>query len=227
MNEWLTLLAGPALAVYAQRRRGTVTSVHGDLRAMIAAQPGIAVTDAGEMPVLAVARALELPAADLPPSLPEPRPPRRAGQDAAWEARETIRPLGLELVDVVRVEPRAFASGALVRGRTEMAGERYGRRVVVRLEEASSVVEICGDFPSFALSACAQRWERLGDAPPPVARWLAGLEPSRRWDGVRVECDSGGLRLMRDLESTRSWMHDLWLAEQLADAACCAAGVPA
>jgi hypothetical protein len=221
MNEWLTLLAGPIVPIAYLRHRWTVRAVHADLRTVIAAQSAAPVTDAGDTPVLSLARALELDPSDLPPSIAEPRPPRGSGHDSAWEARELIRPLGLELVEVVRVEPRAFSPGAVVCGRTEMAGLRHGRDVRVILDGLTSLITIAGDLPPFSLSACAARWHDLDAAPPAVRRWLGGLEPSRRWDGVRVASGSHGLQLERADGSTSSWMHDLWLAEQLADAAAC------
>ncbi|MDO9354331.1 MAG: hypothetical protein Q7T55_11585 [Solirubrobacteraceae bacterium] len=221
MNEWLTLLAGPLVPIAYLRHRSAARAVHADLRTVIAAQPMTPVTDASGVPVLSLARALELDPSELPPSIAEPRPPRGSHQDSAWEARELIRPLGLELVDVVRVEPRAFAPGALVRGRTEMVGVRHGRQVHVILDDATSLITVAGDLPTFSLRACASRWNDLDAAPRVVGNWLGRLEPSRRWDGVLVESGPQGLRLQRVDGSTSSWMHDLWLAEQLADAAAC------
>ncbi len=218
MNEWLPLVASPVVLALGLRQRGVVRAVHADLRTVIAAQPTRPVTDAGGAPVLAVARALELDPVDQELAA-APRPPRRSARGAGWEAQELIRPLGLKLVDVVQVEPRAFAPGLVPRGRTEMVGTRHGRHVVVRLEESSSLVHVSGELASFSLRAQGSRWSGLDDAPPVVATWLSGLEPSLRWDGVVVRSGADGLALIREEECTRSWMHDLWLAEQLADAA--------
>ncbi|MDQ8046773.1 MAG: hypothetical protein AAGC46_18110, partial [Solirubrobacteraceae bacterium] len=205
----------------------TARTVHSHLRAVIAQEPGAPVADAGTASLAAVAAALALHDDELPRWPEEPRPRLlTADQEAAWEARETIRLLGLDLIEVVHAEARirAISRDAAARGRSLMAGRRHGRDVVIQLNESSSLITVSQPVEPFAVHACGQAWHDAGDVDPWIAEWLTDLAPTTRWDGVCVEGGPSGVALRRDEESARSWMHDLWLAEALADRAAVRAG---
>lgn len=219
MNELVPLAAAPAAAAVAWWRSRTARTVHSHLRAVIEQEPGAPVADAGTASLTAVAASLALDPADRPVWPDDPRPRlSSADQAAAWEARETIRLLGLDLIEVVHAEQRirAISREQVARGRSLMAGRRHGRDVVIRLNETSSLISISGATEPFTATACAQRWHDLDAVDEHIAEWLADLAPTTRWDGVCVEGGPSGVTLRRDEESARSWIHDLWLAEQLA-----------
>jgi hypothetical protein len=214
MNEVLPLLALPSLVAFAMWQRRERRTAHRDLRAAIEAHGGAPVTDAGPASLLAVARSLTLDPADVPPS--PPRPVTRCPEaEAVWETGEIIRPLGLEIVEVVRVEEPGAGDPPLIHGKTEIRGMRHGRMVVVRLREASTEVVIQAQVPEFELRAAPDGWVNVCDAPPEVREVLESLLPNRRWHGLCVTAGAGVLRLHRAHDSARSWMHDLWLAELL------------
>jgi hypothetical protein len=220
MTDLLSFATAPAVVAYtAWQRRGT-SSVRGDLRSIIAAQSIAPVADAGSVPVTILASALTTEIPESVPGGPARMPRGLSPRDAAiWETQETIRPLGLEVLEVIRVEPGARGVGGAVRGKTEMAGTRHGRRVRVCLDETTSVVEVAGAVAPFTVTACSGTWLGIEDAPCAVREWLEDLSPSRRWNGACVEGGEHGIAVRRDEDSVRSWMHDLWLAEQFARAA--------
>ena len=131
-----------------------------------------------------------------------------------------IRPLGLELVSVIRTHDPLFGPGRVLGGHTEMVGDRHGRTVSIRLEEWSSVVEMDGHCDPFAVTVANGRWGGAHDATPRgVAALLAAITPHPRWVGAEIVGGRGGVVLRRASAPTQSWMHDLWLAERFADAA--------
>lgn len=214
MNEFLPLLALPSLAAFVVWQKRQERTVHGGLAAAIEAHRGGPVTDAGAASLIAVARSLTLDPADVPPPISAALP-RTPEEEAAWETSEIIRPLGLQIVEVVRVEEPGAGRMPLLHGKTEIRGIRHGRTVIVRLRERSTEVVIEAAVPEFELRSAPEGWENIGDAPPEVREVLESLCPSRRWDGLDVTAGAGALRLHRAQDSARSWMHDLWLAELL------------
>jgi hypothetical protein len=204
--------------------------VHAHLRAVIEEEPGAPVADAGTASLAAVAAALALPPSERPVFADEAKPRlRTADQMAAREARETIRLLGLDLIEVVHADQRirAISRDSFARGRSLMAGRRHGRDVVIQLNESSSLITLSGAVEPFEVRACAQRWSGLDDLDDWMAEWLTDLAPTTRWDGVCVDGGPSGVALRRDEESARSWIHDLWLAEALADRAAVRSGATA
>jgi hypothetical protein len=220
MNQLLPRAAAPAVAAYAAWQRRAARDVHDQLRSVISAQSVAPIADAGSVPVTVLAGALVVDPWDPARERPERRPRGMSPRDEAiWEARETLRPLGLEVLEVIRVEPGARGVGGAVRGKTEMAGMRHGRRVRICLDETTSLVEITGAVAPFLLTACGGEWFGIDDAPCAVRSWVEDLSPSRRWDGAQIEGGPAGVVVRRDEDSARSWMHDLWLAEQFASVA--------
>lgn len=214
MIEVLPLLALPSLAALTLWQRRERRSAHLDLQMAIHAYGGPPVTDAGPASLMAVARSLTVDPADMPPAAP--RPEGRGTQEASvWETGEIIRPLGLEIVEVVGAGEPGGRRPLAPHGNTEIRGMRHGRMVVVRLREASTEVVIEAHVPPFALRGAMDGWDDVCDAPPEVREVLGSLMPNRRWQGLQVTGGEDGVRLHRAQDSARSWMHDLWLAELL------------
>ena len=217
-------LAYVATLVVRQRRP---SATRADLRAAIDAYDGRPLADAGPASVLAVASALALHPDDVPPPMAD-APARReaarrsAERDVAWQTRQLIRPLGLELLEVIQV--RESSRGALaVSGQTVIQGLRHGRLVSVYLRETSSEIRVELEADPFRVGATGGIWTGLDAAAPSLRDALEGLAPSRRWEGLVVEGGSDGITLQRADAPARSWMHDLWLAELVARAAPCPA----
>lgn len=200
---WLTLRRRPRLQLRA------------DLTAAIEGASVGPIVDAGSATLVVVANVLALDPRDVPPAQPRPT---NADEDDAWHVREIIRPLGL---DVAELEPAAcpqLAGGAA--GRTLMRGTRHGRPVSVALREDRSEVRVgLEDGPGFEVALTGGEWQGSGIVPDTVTDALEGVAPNRRWEGALIRRDAAGIALRRTPESSRSWMHDLWLAELVARAA--------
>ena len=237
MSEWFPLLAVLCIGALVVRCLRPSRSVRADLRAAIEQQRPAMLVDAASAPVPAVASALTLAESQRPPApcaseqrVPWPALPwRRARAAAHHEVACMIWPLGLQLVTVIRTHEPRFGPARVLGGHTEMVGQRHGRHVAIRLEEGSSSIELGCSCEPFAVAGTGDGWagERDG-APTAVAALLDAITPHERWVGIEITAGSEGLVLRRAAAPTRSWMHDLWLAERFADAAAhCPAGVPA
>lgn len=216
MFEVVPLFALVVALAWLAFRRQRGARLRADLAAAIEGASGAPVVDAGSATLIAVASALALDPRDVPP--PATAPTGAAADDDSWHVREIIRPLGL---DVAELEPAAcpqLAGGAA--GRTLMRGTRHGRPVSVALREDRCEVRVgLDDGPSFEVSLRDGEWWKSGVVPVAVTDALAGIAPNRRWEGALIRRDAAGIALRRSPESSRSWMHDLWLAELVARAA--------
>lgn len=196
-----------------RRRRGA--RLRADLAAAIEGASGAPVVDAGSATLIAVASALALDPRDVPPPT---TPTAVEADDGGWHVREIIRPLGLEVAELEPAACPQLAGGAA--GRTLMRGTRHGRPVSVALREDRCEVRVgLDDGPSFEVSLRDGEWRKSGVVPESVTDALEGIAPNRRWEGALIRRDAAGIALRRSPESSRSWMHDLWLAELVARAA--------
>lgn len=199
-----------ALAWYLLRRRRSVR-LRADLAAAIERATGAPIVDAGSATLIAVASALALDPRDVAPA------PEYDADDDTAHVREIIRPLGLELAELEPAGCPQLAGSAA--GRTLMRGTRYGRPVSVALREDRCEVRVgLDDGAPFEVALRDGEWQGAGAVPDPVTDAFEGVAPNRRWEGAVIRRDAAGITLRRSPESSRSWMHDLWLAEFVARA---------
>lgn len=116
----------------------------------------------------------------------------------------------------------------------QLMGCRWGRSVWIGHDLPSkpagtigaSTVNVGAQVPSFELvGQGAQLFAKPGP-PPQLLAFLAPLCPAGFWDGVTVTAGPEGITVRRaaswaafaDVERTRRWLYDLWLAERLAAA---------
>jgi hypothetical protein len=143
--------------------------------------------------------------------------------DSAYDdSAATLEPLGLTLTErpQVRIEQQAVGPQpvrARVRGDVAYSGQRHGRLVSVRLG-LDSTTHVTGPVQPFEIKVNGERLRAAPGAPASVEEVLAPLRASSYWKGVEVTGGAEGITVERD-GSGEHWMCDLWLAEQLADAA--------
>lgn len=143
--------------------------------------------------------------------------------DRAHEASDRLlAPLGLATVarPELRIEPRPGGDGMQphVRGRTVLGGTRHGRRVEVALESGRARTTVATASAPFELKGHRQRLRAEGDVPAPVQQLIASLKASTVWTSVEVTAGAEGIVIRRKTKGTgQPWLHDLWLAERLAD----------
>jgi hypothetical protein len=218
MLDVLPAIAFAALVLaWLMLRRRPRLQLRADLTAAIEGASIGPIVDAGSATLVAVASALALDPRDVPAAQPRPTDADE-DEDDAWHVREIIRPLGLEVAELEPAACPQLAGGAA--GRTLMRGTRHGRPVSVALREDRSEVRVgLDDGPGFEVALTGGEWQASGIVPDTVTDALEGVAPNRRWEGAVIRRDAAGIALRRTPESSRSWMHDLWLAELVARAA--------
>lgn len=214
--EVVPLFALAAALTWLVVRRRRAARLRADLAAAIEGAGSAPVVDAGSATLIAVASALALDPRDVAPAAPYDGITEE--EEDRWHVRELIRPLGLEIAELEPAACPQLAGGAA--GRTLMRGTRHGRPVSVALREDRSEVRVgLDDGPSFEVALRDGEWQGNGVVPDTVSDALEGIAPNRRWEGALIRRDAAGIALRRSPESSRSWMHDLWLAELVARAA--------
>jgi hypothetical protein len=138
-----------------------------------------------------------------------------------------MAPLGLEVTErpSVGIETRDPVTGRVgpkIRGALELAGERHGRPVMVRLggEERSgaSEVSVGGGGPAFEAESRDGRVRAADGAPATIVEALAAVPNSTRWKRLKVTGGPEGVVVSRKGGAQSDWLCDLWLAERLAAA---------
>jgi len=213
MSDILPLLLLPAVVGWwiSEWKQRTARPM---LRAAIAAARPPMLVDAGRESVIAVARSLHIAHATNARGCPWWLVGRRR---RAWDVRELVAPLGLELTDVARVRRDRLGRSLGFVGASRFAGVRHGRQVDVEL--ATDVSTIAGRtgrvLPSFTVTADASGALSVdGEAPAAVVAAAGVLAPSRRWRGVVLDAVGDRVVLRRPGASSGSWLHDLWLAKR-------------
>jgi hypothetical protein len=108
-----------------------------------------------------------------------------------------------------------------LRGATELSGERYGRRVTVRLggheDAGTSEVHVATALPEFRARSQNGRIHPAPESAVAVATALEAIPNSVRWKRLEVSGGLGGVTVTRRKGEQRDWLCDLWLAERIAD----------
>ena len=143
-------------------------------------------------------------------------------------ANRAMAPLGLELTErlQITIEPKSvapFRLGPGVHGATVFAGERHGRKVVVRMPADESVRSMCQirvevAAPKFEFRTRDGRLKAEDGAPAAVAEALKSVPNSPRWNGLRGQAGPEGIEVEHKGVGHGDWLLDLWLAERLAAA---------
>lgn len=225
MNDVLPLLLLPAVMGWwfseVRTRRSRAL-----LRNAIAAGPRPMLADAGLAPVTAVARSLEV----LPGVSSRSAPWWLIGRRrSAFDVQQLVAPLALRLDQVIAVRRDRLRRPVGFVGASRFSGVRHRRRVEVELGVAHSSIELSGlvAMPSFAVTGGSDgRLTAHGAVPAAVEAALDTLAPSRHWRGLTVTVNSVTARLHRGDVAASSWLHDLWIAEFVADLAAPAAVTP-
>jgi hypothetical protein len=104
-----------------------------------------------------------------------------------------------------------------------LSGERHGRAVSVRLGSgevsARSEVTVRTPTPEFKAKSRDGKVRPGDDVPAPFATVLRAMPNSTRWKKLTVEGGPEGIVVARKGGEQADWLCDLWLAEQLAEAA--------
>ena len=143
-------------------------------------------------------------------------------------ANRAMAPLGLELTErlQITIEPKSvapFRLGPGVHGATVFAGERYGRKVTVRMPADESTRSMCqvrvaAPAPAFEFRARDGRLKAADGTPPAAAEALKSVPNSPRWNGVKGKAGPDGIAVEHKGVGHGDWLLDLWLAERLAAA---------
>lgn len=139
-----------------------------------------------------------------------------------------MAPLGFEVTErpTVSIETREATTGRVgpkIHGALVLSGERHGRPVSVRLGsgEVSSHGEVTVRVatPEFKAKSRDGKVRPGDDVPAAFATVLRAMPNSTRWRKLTVEGGPEGIVVARKGGTQSDWLCDLWLAEQLADAA--------
>ncbi|HEU4736222.1 MAG TPA: hypothetical protein VFS48_04230 [Solirubrobacterales bacterium] len=84
---------------------------------------------------------------------------------------------------------------------------------------ARSEVKVDGATPEFKAKSRDGKVRPGDDVPAPFVAALQAMPNSTRWKKVTVEGGPEGIHISRKGGAQADWLCDLWLAEQLADAA--------
>lgn len=217
MSEILPLLLLPAVAgwwlsEWKQRR------ARASLRAAISRARRPILPDAGGASVIVVARSLEI----TEPAARRSCPWWLVGRARTrWEVRALAAPLGLSLVEVIRVQRDRLGRHTGFSGASRFTGVRHGRPVDVRLGADRSTITIT--LPGAAIAPLTVEpaddgtLTGTGELPPPLAAALHTLTASRHWRGMQITGRGEHIVLGRPASAPGSWLHDLWLTEFVAD----------
>ncbi|MFT4035056.1 MAG: hypothetical protein QM679_05735 [Patulibacter sp.] len=199
----------------AERRRRVV---HVTLRRSAEARRPTPLADAGVAPVAAVARSLA-----TRPAEPQRCPWWRLGRRrSAWEVQQLVAPMELVLVEVIGLRRNRLHRPVGFTGASRFSGLRHGRQVAVELGVTHSAIVLRGErpWPAFVVVGGADgRLTASGAIPVALHAALETLAPSRHWRGLTLCADEARLTARRTAIPTASWLHDLWLAEFVADVA--------
>jgi hypothetical protein len=214
----IPVLLGAGLIVLLQRR--VVAGEFADADARADAVEGTTVDDAGPLDWQEVLGVLRL---DPSEALPPVEHPRLLGSvaRATADSEDMLRPLGLTIAEMARIDRTHESHVTTVRGKNRIEGRRHGRDVRIGYSTKSGKVELRGT-PSaqFVVRGRGGTLTVEGGAPDAVRSTVEALRPSKRWSGVRVTGGGDSITVTRDgNDPARAWMHDLWLAERLAEAA--------
>ena len=139
-----------------------------------------------------------------------------------------MAPLGFEVTErpKVSIETREATTGRVgprLHGALVLSGERHGRPVSVRIGSGEtsprSEVKVGVTTPEFKAKSRDGKVRPGEDVPVPFAAVLQAMPNSTRWKKLTVEGSSEGIVVARKGGLQADWLCDLWLAEQLADAA--------
>jgi hypothetical protein len=149
--------------------------------------------------------------------------------DSAYEkVGLAMAPLGFEVTErpKVNIEVREATTGRVgpkVHGALVLSGERHGRPVSVRLGSgevsARSEVTVFVATPEFKAKSRDGKVRPGDDVPAAIAAAMRSMPNSTRWKKLTVEGGPEGIVVERKGGEQADWLCDLWLAEQLADAA--------
>jgi len=139
-----------------------------------------------------------------------------------------MAPLGFEVTERPKVsigtrEATTGRVGPKLHGALVLSGERHGRLVSVRIDSGEtsprSEVTVGAATPEFKAKSRDGKVRPGEDVPVPFAAVLQAMPNSTRWKKLTVEGGSEGIVVARKGGLQADWLCDLWLAEQLADAA--------
>lgn len=160
------------------------------------------------------------------PELLPSGPPRRIGfvdrmAQLTAAGDEMLRPLGLVTHETVRPVRSLPYRHLEFHGKTHIGGTRHGRRVDMTVKDGTSRVRLAGrGVAPFSVAAEGGRLVGGAGTPRRVLALLDALASAEVWEGVRIRGNGEGVVVARDSGPVgASIYHDLWLAEQLADAA--------
>jgi hypothetical protein len=139
-----------------------------------------------------------------------------------------MAPLGFEVTErpKVKIEVREATTGRVgpkIHGALVLSAQRHGRQVSTRLDggevSARSEVTVRMAAPEFKAKSRDGRVRMADGGPDSIAAALAAVPNSTRWKKLTVEGGAEGIVVARKGGAQADWLCDLWLAEQLADAA--------
>jgi hypothetical protein len=139
-----------------------------------------------------------------------------------------MAPLGFEVTErpKVGIETREATTGRVgpkLHGALVLSGERHGRPVSVRLGSGEtsprSEVTVRVATPEFEAKSRDGKVRPGDDVPAPFTTVLRAMPNSTRWKKLTVEGGPEGIVVARKGGAQADWLCDLWLAEQLAEAA--------
>ncbi len=137
-----------------------------------------------------------------------------------------MAPLGFEVTErpSVSIETRDTVTGRVgpeIHGALMLEGERYGRRVSVRLGSTEttsrSEVTVVSPGPEFKAKSRDGRVRPSDGAPQDIVAALKSTPNSTRWKRVTVAGGPAGIEVVRKGGGQADWLCDLWLAERLAE----------
>lgn len=139
---------------------------------------------------------------------------RRAGISAI------IEPLGLSLYESSQVDPSSDSlpdnlNDWISDGVQILDGRRLGRPVHIHTRGRKSYLWVESEVPVLEITSTDGRLEAGNDAPEAVKNVVKALRKARRWKGISVKGDSGGIRIERESRGENWWLYDLWLAEKI------------
>jgi hypothetical protein len=136
------------------------------------------------------------------------------GRRSAEAGQEVyFAPLGLkmsEMPDVSLAEP-----GPRVRGRTVVSGKRFNREVEIIFGMGSMTTKVFYPSKKFVIKSKDGDLATESSAPQAVHDAVKGLRKAKRWQGLELEADQGGIIGMRNSNRQNMWLYDLWLIERI------------
>lgn len=226
MNDLLPLLVFPlAYGWYLSARRGE-QELHDTLASSTAQPAGIPLMDAGPAPVLRVAASLAIrtpPRRDAALGVARLAPRGGRARHDAFDA--FLEPLGLQL----RRVPARPKSTVAHRGPSDatMLGDRHGRHVQVVLGSGWQAVRLgARGLVQYRVHGVDGQLVVAPGGPDSVRVGLGTLQAHARWSELTIVGGEGWLSLERRAQRPQSWIHDLWLAEFVADLVLLADGAP-